>query len=164
MWTGVYVKEHTCIWYQRFKTNLPDKTQSALVINYHDHSSKIRIFSFYTLEIRSDNHYFAKGSQNSFLTPSFPFSSLSLGMTSKIPTEDCAGTNVYFKFFNAFTELVFQLRKKKNNKKPIPQYSAHACWKHGFFLKLPGMWLLHFPGQHISMLCSPLHEEILLNT
>lgn len=96
---------------------MPDKAKFALVINYHDQFNKIKIFIFYMLEIRSDNHYFLKGLLNFF-----HIQSLSLGMARKIPTEDyCADTSMYSKLFNALIELIFQFKKPTNSKNLLVQ-------------------------------------------
>lgn len=67
--------------------------------------------------------------------PSFIFRSLSLGMTSKIPTEDyCAGMSAYGELFNAVIELVFQFKKMSDPNILLmlvhqKKFKAWSCWK-----------------------------------
>lgn len=92
---GTYVGEHTHMIQQWFRGKLPYKTQTASIIHYHGNTSKMRIFSFYMLEIRS-SHYFVKDLLTFSDVPPFSFGTLSLGIASKISAENyCAGTHVH---------------------------------------------------------------------
>lgn len=100
---------------QWFRGKLPYKTQTASIIHYHDNTSKMRIFSFYMLEIRS-SHYFVKGLLTFSDVPPFAFGNLSLGIASKIPAENyCAGTRVHcFSVKKKKCILLMPIEKKKS--------------------------------------------------